>query len=185
MKFQGLSRDDVRERVQAGQDNKPVKAPSKSVARIIIDNTFTYFNGVFVAIATILILVKSYRDLTFLGVIVANTLIGIIQELRAKSVLDKLNMLHVQKVIVVRDGKQASVPVNELVLDDVVVFKAGDQIPADAKVLEGNVAVNEALLTGEADEIRSRISLSWLCKQRLSRLVNNQRLSAHLIALWR
>lgn len=154
MKFQGLSREDVRERVQAGQDNKPVKAPSKSVARIIIDNTFTYFNGVFAAIATILILVKSYRDLTFLGIITANTLIGIVQELRAKHVLDKLNMLHVQKVVVVRDGKQETIPVNELVLDDIVLFKAGDQIPADAKILDGHVAVNEALLTGEADEIQ-------------------------------
>lgn len=154
MKFQGLSREDVRERVQAGQDNKPVKAPSKSVARIIIDNTFTYFNGVFAAIATILILVKSYRDLTFLGIITANTLIGIVQELRAKHVLDKLNMLHVQKVVAVRDGKQETIPVNELVLDDIVLFKAGDQIPADAKILDGHVAVNEALLTGEADEIQ-------------------------------
>ncbi|MBR5389081.1 HAD-IC family P-type ATPase [Candidatus Saccharibacteria bacterium] len=154
MKFQGLSREDVRERVQAGQDNKPVKTPSKSVARVIIDNTFTYFNGVFAAIATVLILVESYRDLSFLGVILANTLIGIIQELRAKSALDKLNMLNIQKISVVREGKMETVPVNELVLDDVVRFKAGDQIPADAKVLDGNVAVNEALLTGEADEIQ-------------------------------
>ena len=154
MEFQGLSREDVRERVQAGQDNKPVKAPSKSVARIIFDNTFTYFNGVFVAIAVVLILVKSYRDLTFLGVITANTLIGIIQELRAKRVLDKLTMLHVQKVTVIREGERELLPVNELVLGDLVVFKAGDQIPADAKVVDGKVSVNEALLTGEADEIQ-------------------------------
>ncbi len=153
MKFQGLSREEVCERVQAGQINKPVKAPSKSVARIIIDNTFTYFNGVFAAIATVLILVKSYRDLTFLGVIIANTLIGIIQELRAKDVLDKLTMLNIQRVETVRDGKIESIPVNELVLDDTVILKAGDQIPADAKVIDGDVAVNEALLTGEADEI--------------------------------
>ena len=154
MKFQGLSREDVRERVQAGQVNKSVKAPSKSVARVIFDNTFTYFNGVFTAIAVVLVLVKSYRDLSFLGVILANTLIGIIQELRAKSVLDKLTMLNVQKAVVIREGKDETVPVNELVLDDVVHFKAGDQIPADAKIIDGGVAVNEALLTGEADEIQ-------------------------------
>ena len=154
MKFQGLSREEVRERVQAGQVNKPVKAPSKSVARIIIDNTFTYFNGVFAAIATILILAELYRDLTFLGVIIANTLIGILQELRAKDVLDRLNMLNVQKIDVVRDGKTTPISVNDLVLDDTVILKAGDQIPADAKVLEGDIVVNEALLTGEADEIQ-------------------------------
>lgn len=153
MKFQGLTRQEVQERVAAGQNNRPVKAPSKSVARVIFDNVFTYFNGVFVAIAAVLVMVKSYRDLTFLFVITANTLIGIIQELRTKKVLDNLTVLNVQKVQVVRDGKREMLPVDELVLDDTVIFTAGDQIPADATVLEGSVSVNEALVTGEADEI--------------------------------
>lgn len=154
MKFQGLTRDEVSERVKAGQNNQSVKSPSKSIGRIIFDNVFTYFNGVFAAIATVLVFVKSYRDLTFLGVIFANTLIGIIQEIRTKNVLDRLKVLNAQKAQVVRDGEVMAIPVDELVLDDVVIFKAGDQISADAEVLDGNVSVNEALLTGEADEIQ-------------------------------
>lgn len=153
-KYSGLTAEEVRERKKAGQDNKPVKAPSKSVGRVIFDNTFTYFNGVFAVIAIILILVRSYRDLTFLGVILANTLIGIIQELRTKKVLDNLTVLNVQKIQAVRDGELKEIPVDELVLDDIVVFKAGDQIPADATILDGSVSVNEALITGEADEIQ-------------------------------
>ncbi len=153
-KYSGLSAEEVRERIKAGQDNKPVKAPSKSVARVIFDNTFTYFNGVFAILATILILVRSYRDLTFLGVILANTLIGIIQELRTKKVLDNLTVLNVQKIKTLRGDKVTETPVNELVLDDIVLFEAGNQIPADAIVLDGTVSVNEALITGEADEVQ-------------------------------
>ncbi|MBQ9436216.1 MAG: cation-translocating P-type ATPase [Bacteroidales bacterium] len=161
-KFYGLSRDEVAERMQAGQDNRPPKGPSKSVARVIFDHTFTYFNGVFAVIAVILILVKSYRDLTFLGVILANTLIGIIQELRTKKVLDNLKMLNAAKATVVRDGKMQTIVTDELVLDDVVMFKAGEQIPADAEVLDGTVSVNEALLTGEADEIQKEAGAELL-----------------------
>ena len=156
LEYQGLSPEEVTERVKAGQDNHPVKSPSKSVARIIFDNVFTYFNGVFAVIAVVLISVKSYRDLTFLGVITANTLIGIIQELRTKKVLDSLTVLNAQKTLTVRSGKLISVPVDELVLDDIVLFKAGDQIPADAIILDGEVSVNEALITGEADEIMKK-----------------------------
>ncbi len=153
MQFSGLSSTEVEERIKAGQYNKPIKSPSKSLARIIFDNTFTYFNGVFAAIAIMLISIRSYRDLTFLGVIVANTLIGIIQETRTKKVLDHLTVLHAQKAEVVRDGKTQTIPVTELVIDDTIVFKAGDQIPVDATVLSGNVSANEALITGEAEEI--------------------------------
>ncbi len=149
----GLSLEEVRERTEAGQYNKPIKSPSKSVARIIFDNTFTYFNGVFAALAVVLITVRSYRDLTFLGVVTANTLIGIIQELRTKKTLDRLTMIHSQKAEVVRENKSMIVPINELVVDDIIKFKAGDQIPVDAVVVEGGVSVNEALITGEADEI--------------------------------
>lgn len=150
----GLTSAEVAEKMRAGLYNKPVKAPSKSVGRIIFDNTFTYFNGVFIALALILLSVRSYRDLTFLGVILCNTLIGIVQELRTKKVLDKLTVLHAQKTTALRDGKETAVPVNELVLGDVVIFRAGDQIPADATILDGSVSVNEALITGEADEIQ-------------------------------
>ncbi|MBR2587356.1 cation-translocating P-type ATPase [Candidatus Saccharibacteria bacterium] len=154
MKFQGLSLEEVQERIDAGQDNRSVKAPSKSVPRVIFSHVFTYFNGIFAVIAIVLILVRSYRDLTFLIIILANTLIGIVQELRAKKVLDELKVLNAQKARAVRSGKVVEVPIEKLVLDDIVKFSAGDQIPADAEVVEGQVAVNEALVTGEADEIQ-------------------------------
>ena len=153
-KIKGLTYEEVRERKRAGLVNEAVIAPSKSVKDIIISNIFTYFNMVFFVLAILLLIVGSQlRELTFLVVVTANSLIGILQELRAKSVLDKLTVLNAPRARVVRDGKTIIIPVDKLVLDDVVIFKTGDQIPADAKVISGEVAVNESLLTGEADEI--------------------------------
>ena len=133
--------------------NKSVTPPSKSFRKIIASNVFTYFNFVFLAIALILCAVHSFRDLTFLPIIIANTLIGIVQEIRAKVTLDKLSILNAPTATVVRDGQIKKIDAEWLVLNDVMIFKAGNQIPADAKILSGEVAVNEALLTGEADEI--------------------------------
>ena len=153
-KIRGLTNDEVRERRRAGLTNAAVIAPSKSVKEIIISNLFTYFNAVFFVLAVLLLLVGSpVHELTFLIVVICNSLIGIFQELRAKIVLDKLTLLNAPMARVVRGGKKMVIPVEKLVLDDTVIFKAGDQIPADAKVLSGEVAVNESLLTGEADEI--------------------------------
>ena len=150
----GLSEEQVKKARAAGQVNTAVKPPSKSVWQIIASNTFTYFNFVFVVIAVLLCLVHSWRDITFLPVIIANTLIGIVQEIRAKITLDRLNMLNAPTARVIRDGKEQTVPAESLVLNDIVIFRAGNQIPADAKIISGDVAVNEALLTGEADEIK-------------------------------
>ena len=156
-KFRGLTYEEVRERKRAGLVNSAVVAPSKTVKEIIISNTFTYFNIVFFVLAILLLAVGSeVRELTFLIVVVANSLIGILQELRAKAVLDKLTVLNAPRARVVRDGRTIAIPVEKLVLDDTVIFRTGDQIPADAKVISGEVAVNESLLTGEADEIMKR-----------------------------
>ena len=153
-KNRGLSLEEVRERKRAGLVNSAVIVPSKSLKEIILSNTFTYFNMVFLILAILLIIVKSpIRELTFLGVVFANSLIGIFQEWRAKVVLDKITLLNAPKARVMRDGRRLVIPVEKLVLDDVVIFKTGEQIPADARVLSGEVAVNESLLTGEADEI--------------------------------
>ena len=132
---------------------KDIKPPSKSVGRIIAGNLFTYFNLIFAIIAVILILAGCYKDLTFLPVIIFNTLIGIVQETRSKRLLDKMTMLNSPTTTVIRDGKEEQVRSDLLVADDIVIFSAGDQIPADAVVIEGKASVNEALLTGEADEI--------------------------------
>ena len=152
----GLTDEQVNERIKANLTNVEVKAHSKSVLEIITSNVFTYFNLVFAIISVILILVKSYRDLTFLPIIIANTIIGIVQELRSKRVIDKLKMLNAPYAKVVRNGKEQEIKATELVQDDVVVFKAGDQICADADVIEGHIAVNESLLTGESDEIQKK-----------------------------
>lgn len=153
----GLSDEQVNQRFSEGLDNKSVDSPSKTTKEIITENVFTYFNLIFLVIAVLLILVHSYRDLTFLPVIISNTLIGIIQELRSKSVLDKLSVLNAPVTECVRNGKTVSVPSEKLVLDDVVVFGAGNQICADAVVIDGTVSVNESLLTGESDEITKKV----------------------------
>lgn len=152
----GLNSDQVNEYFENGWSNEPVEPPSKTVPEIIKSNLFTYFNLVFAVLAALLILAGSFRNLTFLPVILANLFIGIIQEIRAKNTLDKLSVLNAPKALVVREGRQFSIPAEELVLDDIVIFKAGNQICADAIVIDGEVSVNESLLTGESDEISKK-----------------------------
>ena len=175
----GLTSAQVKERAEAGQDNKPVESPSKTVKEIVADNVLTYFNLIFVILSVLLILVGSYRDLTFMPIIIANALIGIIQEMRSKSVLDKIKVLNAPVTTVVRDGEVKTVPSKDLVIDDIVIFKAGNQISADAIVVDGNVSVNESLLTGESDEISKKpgdtlMSGSYIvsgsCRARLERV---------------
>ncbi|MFR1414018.1 MAG: cation-translocating P-type ATPase [Lachnospiraceae bacterium] len=142
--------------MEKGWSNAPVDSPSKTTKEIIISNVFTYFNLIFLVIAVLLLLVGAFRDLTFLPVIICNTLIGIIQEIRSKKVLDKLSVLNAPKATVVREGKLQTIPAEKAVLDDVVKFQAGNQICADATVIDGEVQVNESLLTGESDEITKK-----------------------------
>lgn len=152
----GLSSAQVQEYTRNGWTNEPVASQSKTVSEIIRSNLLTYFNLVFAILAVLLIIAGSFRSLTFLPVVFANLLIGIVQEIRAKHVLDKLTMLNAPKALVVRDGKKSEIPAEELVLDDIVIFKAGNQICADAIVLDGEVSVNESLLTGESDELAKK-----------------------------
>ena len=149
----GLSAAQVEQHRDDGWRNVSVAPPAQTTKEIIRENVCTYFNLIFLVLAILLCLVGSFRDLTFLPVIIFNTLIGIVQEIRAKNVLEKLNMLNAPHASVVRDGKKSLVDSEELVLDDIVIFKAGNQICADAIVVSGEVRVNESLLTGESDEI--------------------------------
>ena len=153
---QGLTKEQVEDRIARGAVNHAVESASKSKKEIICSNIFTYFNLIFFIIAVLLIVVGSFRDLTFLPVIIANTAIGIFQELRSKKVLDELTILNAPKNTVLRDGREEPVPAEELVLDDILLLKAGSQIPADATVVSGEVLVNEALITGEADQIQKK-----------------------------
>lgn len=152
----GLTAQQVQEHRMHGWTNQPVDPPSKTTKEIIQENVFTYFNLIFLVLAVLLCLVGSFRDLTFLPVIVLNTLIGIIQETRAKKVLDNLTMLNAPHVMVIRDGKKSQINAEDLVVDDIVIFEAGNQVCADAEVCAGEVQVNESLLTGESDEITKR-----------------------------
>ncbi len=149
----GLTNAQAEQRRAEGYDNRPPEPPSKSVREILTSNIFTYFNFIFAILAALILYTGSYRDVTFMPIIIANTLIGIVQELRSKRVLDKLSMLNAPVTSVVREGRELSVLSRDLVLDDIAVFRAGNQISADAVVIDGTVSVNESLLTGESDEI--------------------------------
>ena len=152
----GLSTQEVRAREAQGQTNVTPDKSDKTVAGIIASNVFTYFNSIFCLLAVLLVLAGSFKSLTFLPVIVANTIIGIVQQLRSKRVLDELALLDVSQYTVLREGEKQVVASNKLVLDDLVCLEGGQQIPADAVVVQGVAGVNESLLTGEADEIEKQ-----------------------------
>ena len=152
----GLSAEQVKRRFAQGENNYKVESSTLSVSEIVRSNVCTYFNLVFAVIAVLLAIVGAWSDMLFLPIIVANTCIGIIQEVHSKKVLDKLSILNAPHTVVIRDGKRQEIPADQLVLDDIVEFSAGSQIPADAKVVSGELQVNESLITGEADEIEKR-----------------------------
>ena len=152
----GLSAEQVKRRFAQGENNYKVESSTLSVPEIVRSNVCTYFNLVFAVIAVLLAIVGAWSDMLFLPIIVANTCIGIIQEVLSKKVLDKLSILNAPHAVVIRDGKRQEIPADQLVLDDIVEFSAGSQIPADAKVVSGELQVNESLITGESDEIEKR-----------------------------
>lgn len=152
----GLSMEQVRKRFAQGADNYKVESSTLSVSEIVRSNVCTYFNLVFAVIAVLLAIVGAWSDMLFLPIIVANTCIGIVQEVHSKKVLDKLSILNAPHAVVIRDGKKQEILADQLVLDDIVEFSAGSQIPADAKVVSGELQVNESLITGESDEIEKR-----------------------------
>lgn len=149
-----LSSAQAQERVDAGWANLPIDPPGKTVGQIIKSNVFTYFNMLFFLLAAFVLVFGTWQNAMFLGVVFANIAIGIVQELRSKRTLDKLTLLTAPHGAVIRDGRQRKIPTSEMVRDDIVVFSAGSQIFADAVVVAGECSVNEALITGEADEIK-------------------------------
>lgn len=152
-KINGLTNEEVRSLELEGLTNEIPDKSGKTALAIIRDNVFTYFNLIFLVLSVLLIMAGAFRSLTFMPVVIANSLIGIIQQLHAKKVLDKLNVMSAPEAVVIREGEEKKIPVSKLVLGDVIFLKAGSQIPADAKVISGNISVNESLLTGEADEV--------------------------------
>lgn len=153
---QGLSAEQVESRIETGFVNVDGTRRGKSIAGIIFSNLFTFFNIIYIIIAVVLCLYGLASQCTFLPVVIANTAIAIIQEIKSKLTLDKLNLLNEPKIEVVRDGEKKEIPVTELVLDDVVHLYGGAQISADSKVLSGFVEVNESILTGESEAVTKR-----------------------------
>lgn len=157
----GLTRQEAAKRLAEGRGNRQTAEPGKSVGQIVAQNLFTLFNLLNFALAICLALVGSWRNMLFLGVVFSNTLIGTVQELRARHMLNQLRLLQVRPAHPIRDGQETECPPDALVLGDLVVFRQGDQLPADAIVRSGACAADESLLTGESDPVR-RGEGEWL-----------------------
>lgn len=182
----GLTDEEVRQRVEEGFTNRTDISTDKTTKEIVISNVFTYFNLIFLVITILLIMVGSFRNLTFLPIIIGNTVIGIVQEIRAKKTLEKMSLLNAPHVDVIRNGSVKQISTEELVKDDVILLTAGKQICADAVVISGNIQVNESLLTGEADEVEKTESstlmsgsfvVSGECYARLEKVGNESYIS--------
>ena len=149
----GLTSKEVKERIQKGKVNYDTTTPSKSIKQILIENTCTLFNFINIILGVAIVLVGSYKNLLFLGVVVCNTLISTIQEIRAKKIVDKLSVISSSKAKVIRDGKETEIHIDNIVLDDLIIYELGNQIVADSKIVSGECEVNESFITGEAKTI--------------------------------
>ena len=154
--LQGLSSTEVAKRVADGRVNTNTDVKTKSIPAIIKDNALTLFNVVNIAMACLVLLTGELRNVLFMAVVFANLLIGIVQEVRAKLMVDRLSLLAAQNVTVIRDGHDKAIAPSELVVDDLIRLRTGDQIPADCTLVEGLPTVNESLLTGESKPVEKK-----------------------------
>lgn len=152
-KYEGLTAEDVEEKIRKGQVNGNFETVTKSYKEIFQSNIFTFFNFLNISLAVCVALVHSYRNMLFLGVVFWNMFIGIVQEIRAKCILDKMAILMKSKVEVWREGKKTQISTEDIVVDDIIVLKEGEQVHVDAKVLSGKCEADESMLTGESDPI--------------------------------
>lgn len=152
----GLTNEQVQERIAEGKVNFNENPNTRTYKQIVKENTLTFFNFLNAVLLVLVLFVGSYKNSMFVGIIIINTVIGIIQEIRAKKTIDKLAILTESKAVVLRDGKKWSISTEKLVLDDLIYLKTGEQVPADCRILEGSLEVNESLLTGEADNLGKR-----------------------------
>lgn len=153
---QGLSAAEVAERTARGEVNVDAGVRTRSVRQIVRENTLTLFNAINAILAVFVLITGSYKNMLFMVVIVCNTLIGIVQEIRSKRITDRLSIVASSKASVLRDGALVELPLDALVRDDVIELGRGDQIPADAVVVKGSCDVNESLLTGESTLVKKR-----------------------------
>lgn len=175
----GLVSEQVESRMDDELYNKAHTGSTKSIKKIILTNVFTFFNILTLAIAGWLISIKAFTDLFFMVIVTANVVIGIIQEIKAKNIIDKLSLLSAPTANVVRDAIEKEIAVTDIVLDDLLLLSSGKQIPADSIVVEGSVEVNESLLTGESDAIVKKVGdtlysgsfvVSGTCKARVDKV---------------
>ena len=153
----GLSKEEVEKRYRENKVNYDTTTPSKSIKQILIENIFTLFNFINMVLAIAVILVGSYKNLLFLGVVISNTLISTLQEIRAKKTVDKLSVISSSKAKVIRDSKEKEISINEVVLDDIIIYELGNQVIADSKVVDGTCEVDESFITGESKTITKKV----------------------------
>ena len=186
MEHIGLTDAEVEQRIEQGLTNHTDISTDKTTKEIIVSNVCTYFNLIFLVITILLVAVGSFRNLTFLPIIIGNTVIGIVQELRAKKTLEKMSLLNAPHADVIRNGEMTQIATEKLVKDDVILLTAGKQICADAVVIDGSIQVNESLLTGEADEVEKPVGstlmsgsfvVSGECYARLEKVGNESYIS--------
>ena len=186
MEHIGLTDAEVEQRIEQGLTNHTDISTDKTTKEIIVSNVCTYFNLIFLIITILLVAVGSFSNLTFLPIIIGNTVIGIVQELRAKKTLEKMSLLNAPHADVIRNGEMTQIATEKLVKDDVILLTAGRQICADALVIDGSIHVNESLLTGEADEVEKPVGstlmsgsfvVSGECYARLEKVGNESYIS--------
>lgn len=177
--LRGLTSAEAEQRKAEGKVNTASTVKTKSIKRIFIDNICTVFNGINVLLFILLMVVGSYKNLLFIGVVLFNTVIGIVQEIRSKKSVDKLTILTESKLSVLRDGEIVELSKDELVLDDIILLSRGNQVPADCILVDGECSANESLLTGESDLIVKKLGDELLsgsfiasgnCKCRVNRV---------------
>lgn len=149
----GLNKKQIEERKEHNLVNHDMTQKTKSMKAIVYSNFFTVFNLMNLLLALAVFSVKSYKNMLFLGLVIINTAISTLQEIHSKRVIDKLSVVSESKIHVIRDGNEETIGMNEVVLDDIVVFGAGNQIVNDCIVQEGEVEVNESCITGESDAL--------------------------------
>ena len=152
----GLSKEQVEKRKQEDLWNKDTSVPTKSIKRILYDNFFTLFNFLNLFLAIAIFITGSYKNMLFLFIVIFNTAISTIQEIHSKRIVDKLAVMATSKAKVIREGKKEEISIHEIVLDDIIEFQTGNQIPTDSILLEGEVLVNESFITGEPDTIEKK-----------------------------
>lgn len=152
-KISGLTKIEVENRIRDNKVNYDTSVKTKSIRDIIISNSFTLFNIINILLALLLVIVGSYKNTLFIFIIIINSLISIIQEVRSKRELDKLKVIASNSVLVLRDGIEEEIHINDIVLDDIIIFNNGNQVVVDSIVVDGEVEVNESFITGEAKTI--------------------------------